>query len=111
MHSNLVIIFKLLPTNHNTFAFIYDRFEWFHPNKLMFYGVARENGTEVLECLLQKEEKDKTEKAKARWPLKVAHLKNDSNVPGMAALSLYGSKPFYFISNTCDRIKWEKKTK
>ena len=103
--------FQLLPTNHNMFAFLFNRFGWHHPNKLMFHGVAREKGWGVPGCLSQQEAKTKKNKALARWTLKVAYLKGDSSVPGMVAFFLYDSKPFYFITNTCDRIKWEKKTK
>ena len=106
-----LFLFQLAPTNHNTFACITNRFGWVHPNKLMFHGVAREKGRGVPACLFQKEETGKAEKANARWTLKVVHLKNDGSIPGMVTLSLYDSKPFNFISNNCDRIKWKKRTR
>ena len=66
----------------------------------MFHGVARKDGRGVPGCLHQAEVTGKMEKAKARWTLKVAHLKGDSNIPGLVAFSLYDTKPFYFMTNT-----------
>ena len=75
----------------------------------MFHGVAREKGRGIPACLHQSEVKGKVAKAQARWTLKVAHLKGDATIPGLIAFSLYDTKPFYFITNACDNIKWEKK--
>ena len=77
----------------------------------MFHGVARKDGRGVPGCLRQAEVTGKMEKAKVRWTLKVAHLKGDSNIPGLVALSLYNTKPFYFITNTCEKIKLQKKAR
>ena len=59
---------------------------------------------------LSKKETSKIAHAKARWDLKVATLKGDPSLPGIVALSIYDSKPFYFISNACEVVKWNKIT-
>ena len=76
----------------------------------MFRVVAREKGEGVPSCLFQNKEASKIAHAKARWNLKVATLKGDPSIPGIVALSLYDSKPFYFMSNACEVFKWNKMT-
>ena len=87
------------------------RFGWRHPDRFMFHGVAREKFKVVPSCLFQKKETSKIAHAKARWTLKVATLKGDPSIPGIVALSLYDSKPFYFMSNACEVVKWNKMTR
>jgi hypothetical protein len=41
----------------------------------------------------------------ARGTLKVAHLKGDEKIPGLIALSYYDSKPFYMLSNACEKVQ------
>ena len=77
----------------------------------MFHGVAREKGRGVPACVHQKKETTKTAIAKARWTLKVATLKNDEEIKGLVAVSLYDSKPFYFLTNACEEIKWQKQVR
>ena len=77
----------------------------------MFHGVAREKGKGVPSCLFQKKETSKIAHAKARWTLEVSTLKGDPSIPGIVILSLYDSKPFYFMSNACELVKWNKMTR
>ena len=77
----------------------------------MFQGVAREKGKGVTSCLFQNKETSKISRAKSQWTLKVATLKGDPSIPGIVALSLYDSKPFYFMSNACELFKWNKMTR
>ena len=74
----------------------------------MFHGVSREKGKGVPSCIFQKKETSKIAHTKARCTLKVATLKGDPSISGIVALSLYGSKPFYLISNACEVVKWNK---
>ena len=76
----------------------------------MFHGVAQEKGKGVPSCLFQKKETSKIAHAKVRWTLKVATLKGDPSIPGIVALSLYDGKPFCFMSNACEVVKWNKIT-
>ena len=75
----------------------------------MVSGVARKSGKGVPACVFQEEEKKKEDIIKKKWTLKVATLKGDSSMKGLVALSLYDSKPFYLISNSCEYVKWKKK--
>ena len=68
-------------------------------------------GQGVPSCLFQKKETPEIAHVKARWTLKVATLKGDPSIPGIVALSLYYSKPFYFMSNACKVVKWNKMTR
>ena len=76
----------------------------------MIYGVVRSSGRGVPKCVIQqKEMTHKEEKNCAQGTLRVAHLKGDSKIDGLVALSYYDSKPFYMMSNSTDCIKWIKK--
>ena len=86
------------------------RFGWQHSDRCMFHGVAREKGKGVPSCLFQKKETSKIAHAKAQWTLKVDTLKGDPSIPGIVALSLYYSKPLYFMSNACGVVKWNRMT-
>ena len=77
----------------------------------MIYGVVWSSGRGVPKCAMQKEKTHKEEKICAQGTLRVAHLKGDSKIDGLVALSYYDSKPFYMMSNFTDCIKWIKKTK
>ena len=86
------------------------RFVWRHPDRFMFHVVAREKGKGVPSCLFQKKETSKIAHTKARWTLKVATITGDPSIPGIVELSLYDSKPFYFMYNSCEVVKWNKMT-
>ena len=75
----------------------------------MLYGVTRVSGRGIPKCIIQKELTHKTEIANARGTLKVSRLVGDRYVPGLIALSLYDSKPFYMLSNACECVKWVPK--
>ena len=77
----------------------------------MISGVARKKGRGIPPCLFQEEQTRTEDKLKAKWTLKVASLKGDAAMPGMVAISLYDSKPFYMISNICRHVHWVKKKK
>ena len=83
---------------------------WRNPDRFMFRGVSREKGKGVPSGIFQKKETSKISHAKARWALKVATLKGDLSIPIIVALSLYDSKPFYFMSNSCEVFKWKNMT-
>ena len=75
------------------------------------HGVVRETGKGVPECVKQKEVTRKEDIAKQRWTLKVAGLEGDPQIPGLVCTSLYDSKLFYMMTNTCEELKWIKKTR
>ena len=61
--------------------------------------------------MYQKKETTKFAVAQAKWTLKVSTLKVDAAIPGIVYISLYDSKPFYFISNACEEVKWNHTTR
>ena len=79
--------------------------------EVMIHGVACETGKGITKCVKQMEVTRKEDIAKQRWTLKVAGLEGDPEIPGLVCTSLYDSKPFYMMSNACEEIKWEKKTR
>jgi len=87
------------------------RIGWMHPKRFMFHGVVREKGRGVPGCLYQKKETTKLAVSQATWMLKVYTIKGDAAISGIVAISLYDSKPFYFMSNACEEVKWKKMTR
>ena len=59
---------------------------------------------------LSKERDIKYSSRKERWNIKVATLKGNPSISGIVELSLYDSKPFYFMSNACEVVKCNKMT-
>ena len=78
---------------------------------VMCYGVTRSDGRGIPQCIKQKEETTKNGIARVRGTVKVAHLKGDPSIPSMIAVSIYDVKPFYFLSNQCEKLEWTKKTR
>lgn len=85
------------------------RFAWMSEQKVMISGVARKSGRGLPSCVYQEEVTKKEDIIRAKWTVKAAVLKGDPMVPGMVAISIYDSKPFYMISNACEQVKWIKK--
>lgn len=81
------------------------------PARFMLHGVVREKGRGIPMYLYQKKKKKKLAVVKAKWTIKVSTLNGDAVIPGIVALLLYTSKPFYFMSNTCEKIKWKQTTR
>ena len=61
--------------------------------------------------MFQDAQTKKEEIQKNRGTLKVAILKGEERLPGLVALSLYDSKPFYFMTNAWSELKWTKKSR
>ena len=82
-----------------------------HTKCFMLHGLVREKGRGVPVYLYQKKETTKLAVAQSKWTLKVSTLKGDAAIPVIVALFLYGSKPFYFMSNACEEVKWKQMTR
>ena len=85
------------------------RSAWRCKQKVMIYGVARSDNRGVPKCVHQVAVTKKSDLEQARGTLKVAHLKGDEKIPGLVALSYYDSKPFYMLSNSCEKVQWVEK--
>ena len=77
----------------------------------MEYGVARSDNRGVPKFIKQSSVTKKNELEKVRGIPKVANLKGDDKIKGLVALSLYDSKPFYIMSNACDKVEWTQKSR
>ena len=78
---------------------------------VLCYGVTRVEGRGIPKCVKQQEETTKIGIAQHRGTLKVAVLKGDPSMPSLIAASLYDVKPFYFLSNQCEKLQWIKMTR
>ena len=67
--------------------------------KVHVHEVMRQNGRGIPSITLQEPKLRKKEVLEARRTLKVAELKNEPSLKGLVALSLYDTKPFYFLTN------------
>ena len=79
--------------------------------KVMIHGVTRPSLRGIPPIVKQEEVKRKSDLEKVRHTVKAAVLKGDEVCTNLIALSVYGTKPVYFLSNAFDGIQWMKKTK
>lgn len=80
-----------------------------HQKKVKLAGVVRKGGRGLPECVLQADAKNKAELRQVRGTCKAAVLKGDSKCPDMLAVSVYDSKPVYFLSMIHEKIEWVQK--
>mgnify|MGYP003326642903 FL=1 len=116
LHARCMALIKQLQTQHHKIymdnlyiSARFVRFAWMSEQKVMISGVARKSGRGLPSCVYQEEVTKKEDIIRAKWTVKAAVLKGDPMVPGMVAISIYDSKPFYMISNACEQVKWIKK--
>ena len=79
--------------------------------KVMIHGVTRPSLRGIPPIVKQEEVKRKSDLEKVRHTVKGAILKGDEVCTNLIALSVYDTKPVYFLSNACEGIKWMKKLK
>ena len=116
LHARVHSLFDQLPGEHydcamdNLFMSAkLCRSSWRFKQKVMIYGVARSDKRGVPKCVEQQVYSKKENIERACGFLKVAHLKGDSNIDGLIAISLYDTKPFYMLSNASVKVEWKKK--
>jgi Transposase IS4 len=83
---------------------------YLHDLKIMLAGVVRKGGRGAPPCIMQNEVTNKNDVKYVRGTVKAAVLKGDDDCPNMIALSVYDSKPVYFLSMIHDRIEWVENT-
>mmetsp|Transcript_43733 Transcript_43733/g.64212 ORF Transcript_43733/g.64212 Transcript_43733/m.64212 type:complete len:448 (-) Transcript_43733:705-2048(-) len=79
--------------------------------KVMIHGVTCPSLRGIPPIVKQEEVKRKSDLEKVRHMVKAAVLKSNEVCTNLVALSVYDTKPVYFLSNACEGIKWMKKTK
>ena len=118
LHSRVHRLWDQLPAKNYTCAmdnlYMPSKFcrpAWQSKQHVMAYGVVRRDNRGVPKYIKQSSVTKKNEIEKVRGTLKVAHLKGDDKIKGLVALSLYDSKPFYMMSNACDKVEWTQKSR
>ena len=81
------------------------------PQKVMVHGVTRPTLRGIPPIVKQEEVKKKGDLEKVRHTVKVAVLKGDEVVKDLVSVSVYDTKPVYFLSNACEEITWTEKEK
>ena len=61
----------------------------------------------IPKCILQTDLQNKDLQAKAQGTVKAAVLEGDPDMEGLVALSVYDSKPTYFMSTVMEGIEWD----
>ena len=79
--------------------------------KVMIHGVTRPSLRGIPPIVKQEEVKRKEDLEKVRHTVKAAVLKGDSVIQNLVAVSLYDTKPVYFLSSACEGIKWITKAR
>ena len=75
------------------------------------HGVARQSGRGVPKCVEQVAQTTKDMIIKNRGTVMVAKLIGEPKLKDFVAISCYDVKPFYFMTNSWNEIKWMKKTR
>ena len=118
LHARVHGLWDQLPSKNYTCAmdnlYMSSRFcrsAWRCKQKVMAYGVVRSDNRGVPKCVHQDAVTKKSDLEKCRGTLKVAHLRGDDKIKGLVALSYYDSKPFYMLTNACEKVEWLEKTR
>ena len=74
-----------------------------HKNKVFF---TRQWGRGIPACVLQEEVKNCKEQLKVHGTVKAAILVGNPGCPNLIALSVYDTKPVYYLSMISNSIKW-----
>ena len=77
----------------------------------MIHGVTRPSLRGIPPAIKQNEVTRKADLEKVRFTVKAAVLKNDEVCKDLIALSIYDTKPVYFLTSACEGIKWVEKSK
>ena len=82
------------------------RLAYLMEQSVMVHGVTRPTLRGIPPNIKQEEVKKKKDLEQVRHTVKAAILKGDSVCPSLVSVSLYDTKPVYFLSNACDRLEW-----
>ena len=80
-------------------------------NQVKLHGVTRGELKGIPKYILQTELQNKDLQCAARGTVKAAILQGDPNIDGLVALSIYDSKPAYFLSTVMESIMWDTNKK
>ena len=77
---------------------------------IKIHGVCRVSRG-IPNCIHQVAVTKKEELLRNRGMVKESMIKGDSKCNGLVAVLFYDSKPVYFISNACEKIRWKQKNR
>ncbi len=78
-------------------------------NQVLCHGVARKSGRGVPMCVIQEEPKSKTQQDPMRRKTKAATLTIDPVIKDFVTISVYDTKPVYFLPMASTGLKWIEK--
>ena len=118
LHARITFMFdQLKASNHNCFmdnlymSALFAKRSKLSKNKVNIHGVTRKDLKGIPSCVMQTKLDNKDMAQKARGTIKVAVLEGDPGAKYLLAISIYDSKPVYFLSSVLDRVYWQIKTR
>jgi len=116
LHARVLALISQLPDKYYTLGMdnLYNsakfcRQAYATRQKVMVHGVTRPKLRGIPTIVKQEEVKRKSELESVRHTVKAAVLKGDEVCSGLVSVSLYDTKPVYFLSMVCENISWIKK--
>ena len=116
LHARVLGLISQLPDKYYTLGMdnLYNsaklcRLAYSMEQKVMVHGVTRPSLRGIPPAIKQNEVSKKKDLASVRHTVKVAVLKGDEVSKDLVSISIYDTKPVYFLSSACDEIKWVKK--
>ena len=118
LHARVLGLISQLPHKYYTLGMdnLYNsaklcRLCYFMDQKVMVHGVTRPSLRGIPQIVKQEEVKRKGELEKVRHTVRAAVLRGDDVLKDLVSVSVYDTKPVYFLSNACEEITWTKKEK
>ena len=118
LHARVLGLISQLPDKYYTLGMdnLYNsaklcRLAYSMDQKVMVHGVTRPTLRGIPQAIKQQEVSKKKDLEKVRHTVKAAVLKGDEVSKDLVSVSLYDTKPVYFLSSACQELKWIKKEK
>ena len=116
LHARVLALISQLPDKYYTLGMdnLYNsakfcRLAYSTKQKVMVHGVTRPTLRGIPSVVKQDEVKRKSELESVRHTVKAAVLKGDEVCKELVSVSLYDTKPVYFLSMVCENITWMEK--
>ena len=118
LHARVLGLISQLPNKYYTLGMDnlymsakFCRLAYSMEQKVMVHGVTRPSLRGIPPAIKQDEVKKKKELASVRHTVKAAVLKGDEVCKDLVSISLYDTKPVYFLTNACGELNWVMKEK
>ena len=80
--------------------------EFNHPNKIKLHRIIRKGGRFLSSTVLQDEVQHEVEQEKIQGTIIAAELVGDTSCTSLLAVSVYDTKPVYFLTMVAKKICW-----